>query len=368
MRALWTATWFVLVAIGLAWSLSMTLSMMNAKDTLEATLGALGTCLLTLSAILLVIRLIRRLAHGWNGPHHDTVMRGFDRVKRREWVFVIALLSSVAAGCARVGPGYVGIKVSMAGSDRGVNDIPATTGWVFYNPFGSSVYEYPTFVQQVVWTQNPAEGRPANEEITFTNADQMQIAVDVSLAYHIEPDKVPAFYVKFRSDDLDSFTYGYLHSLARDKFNEIGGKYRIEQIMGDNGPFLKEVKASLQTDLTPIGVVLESQFGIIGAPRPPPAVIEAINMKVGAVQLAQQKQNEVVQAQADANKAVAKAEGDARSILAVATAQAEANRKIAESLSTNLIHYKELEKWDGKLPQVSGGSTPFVSLSMPEGK
>jgi regulator of protease activity HflC (stomatin/prohibitin superfamily) len=191
----------------------------------------------------------------------------------------------------------------------------------------------------------------------------MQVAVDVSLAYHIEPSMVPAFYVKFRNDNLDGFTYGYLHSLARDKFNDIAGHYHIEQIMGDNGPFLREVKASLQKDLEPIGVRLEAQFGIIGAPRPPDAVIASINAKVQAVQIAQQKQNEVVQAEAEARKTVAMADGQAKSILAVATAQAEANRKIAESVTTNLIQYKQLEKWNGVLPQVSGGATPFINLS-----
>jgi prohibitin 1 len=59
---------------------------------------------------------------------------------------------------------------------------------------------------------------------------------------------------------------------------------------------------------------------------------------------------------------VAQANGQAQAILAVATAQAEANRKLAESLTANLVAYKQLEKWDGKLPQVSGGATPFINL------
>ena len=166
-------------------------------------------------------------------------------------------------GCTRVGPGYVGIKVSMAGTNRGVDAYPATTGWVFYNRMTESVFEYPTFVQTAKWTRDPNEGHPVNEEITFTNKDSMLISADISLSYTLRAERVPAFYVKFRSDDLDKFTHGYLRNVARDMFNETAGKYSIEQIMGDNGPFLSEVRQKLQAQVEAIGVVIE-QFGLIG--------------------------------------------------------------------------------------------------------
>lgn len=282
-------------------------------------------------------------------------------MKRRMAATAILILMISGSACTRVGPGHVGIKVNMAGSERGVSDYTATTGWVFYNPAFSSVLEYPTFEQNVVWTANVKEGNPSNEEITFTNKDQMAISVDISLSYHLETDKVPAFYVRFRNDDLTLFTHGYLHNLARDKFNDVGGSYDISQIMGDNGPFLKQVKRELQTELTPLGVII-GQFGLIGAPRPPEAVKAAINAKVEAVQSALRVQNQVAQARAEADKEVAQAEGRARAVTAFATAQAEANRKLAESLTENLIRYETLKKWDGKLPQVSGGATPFLNL------
>lgn len=276
------------------------------------------------------------------------------------FVFVAAVMAS---GCGTtIQPGHAGIIVDMYGKDRGVQSYTATTGRVWYNPITTTVFEYPTFVQSVVFTHSINEGKAVNEEITFTNADQMSIAADVSLSYSLSIERLPAFYVKFRSDDLNQFTYGFLRSLMRDKFNETAGRYTIAQIMGDNGPFLREVKALLQADLEPIGVHLESQFGFIGAPRPPQQVIDAINMKVQATQLAIQKQNELMQVQAEAAKSVAKAEGDGRATLIWATAQADANRRMGESLTTNLIELKRLEKWNGALPQVSGGATPWVSL------
>lgn len=48
-----------------------------------------------------------------------------------------------------------------------------------------------------------------------------------------------------------------------------------------------------------------------------------------------------------------------------ADAQAEANRKLAESLSDTLIDYQKIQKWDGKLPTVSG-SNALVSIDPAE--
>lgn len=276
---------------------------------------------------------------------------------------IVAIVSLV--GCTRVGPGYVGIKVSMAGDSRGVDSAPAVTGWAFYNPMLSSVYEYPTFVQTAVWSKSPNEGDSdcdkCNEEISFTNADNMKIDADISLSYHLEASKVPAFYVKFRNDDLRHFTHGYLRNVARDQFNEHGGKYRIDAIMGDNGAFVADVRRSLQAELSPIGVVID-QFGFVGAPRPPQGVIDAINGKIHATQLAQQKQNELVQAQADAAKEVAKTEGYAKSVTIRADAESAANRKIADSLSPTLVEYQKVQRWNGVMPQVTSGGGMIMSL------
>lgn len=273
---------------------------------------------------------------------------------------IIAAIFSMA-GCNVIGPGHVGIVVSMAGSQRGVEDMPTTTGWTFVNPITSRVYEYPTFVQSAVWTASAAEGHPTNEEISFTTGDQMQVNADISIAYQLNAAKVPAFYVKFRSDDLDQFTHGFLRNLAREKFDNTAGKYKIEQIMGDNGPFLKEVRDALQRDLNPIGVELQ-QFGFIGAPRPPKSVIDSINAKVQATQIAIQKQNEVAQATADAAKIVAQAQGYADSLAKRSQAEAEANLRIAKSLTPELIEYQKLQKWNGVLPQFTGGATPLISI------
>ena len=259
------------------------------------------------------------------------------------------ILFSGCIGCKTIPPGYVGIVINQWGEQRGVQDLTLKTGRVVFNPVTETVFEYPTFVKTVVWSRSKEEGRPFNEEITFSNADSMLISADISLAYHLKQEKVPAFYVKYRSDDLDQFTHGLLRNLAREKFDSHAGKYRIEQIMGDNAEFLKKVREDLQSALDIDGIVID-QFGFIGYPRPPQAVIDAINDKVRAVQAAQSAENKVKQIEAEAKQRVA-----------VANGEAEANKVLTQSLSDKLIEWKKLEitqaavaRWDGKRPTVEG--------------
>lgn len=81
----------------------------------------------------------------------------------------------------------------------------------------------------------------------------------------------------------------------------------------------------------------------------------------------QKIENEAAIAKAEADKQVAitNAEAEAQKTSIAADAQAEANRKLAESLSDTLIDYQKVQKWDGKLPTVSGGNA-LVSIDSAE--
>lgn len=67
-------------------------------------------------------------------------------------------------------------------------------------------------------------------------------------------------------------------------------------------------------------------------------------------------------AKIEAEKAKIKAEGDAEAKRIAAEAEAEANEKIAKSLTPELIEKQKIEKWNGSVPQIQGGSTPIVDM------
>ena len=71
----------------------------------------------------------------------------------------------------------------------------------------------------------------------------------------------------------------------------------------------------------------------------------------------QNTKEQLIAAEADAKQKLVASKAEADSVRALAEAQAEANRKLAQSVTNILIEYEKIEKWDGRLPAVSGSGT-----------
>jgi regulator of protease activity HflC (stomatin/prohibitin superfamily) len=57
------------------------------------------------------------------------------------------------------------------------------------------------------------------------------------------------------------------------------------------------------------------------------------------------------------------AKAEAQKVLIEAQARAQANKIISQSLTPELVNYNAIQKWNGKLPQVTGGSIPMINPS-----
>lgn len=276
-------------------------------------------------------------------------------------LLLAGIMGSTTACYTVVEPGHAGVKVNLSGGERGVADLPVLTGRVWYNPVNTRVFEYPTFVQTAVWTKSVDEGSKMNEEISFNSKEGITFTADISLSWQIKRESVPAFYVKFRNDDVSAFTHGFLRNIARDAFTEIGPNYTTEEIYSTRmGELVDNVRARTDSLVKPYGVNLE-QFGFIGAPRPPDNIVNALNSKTQAIQDASAAENKLRQITAEANQAVAKAQGEAKS-----------NQALASSVTSQLLEWRRLTiqekmtaKWDGKLPTLMGGTVPMIQLPTP---
>src|SRR6266852_6988246 len=182
-------------------------------------------------------------------------------------ILVLVVLGVFLLRVTRIEAGHVGVEINLAGKQRGASEIPVRTGWVVYSPLSTQIIELPTFVQTVKWTKDTNEGHPVNEEMGLNSKEGMEIYVDVSLSYAIDPAKAPDFYVKYRVDDLDRFTHGILRDIVRNSLNEVASTYVVEDIYGEGkAQFLHKVEALIEQKVAPVGVGVQ-QFGFIGAPR-----------------------------------------------------------------------------------------------------
>jgi regulator of protease activity HflC (stomatin/prohibitin superfamily) len=207
----------------------------------------------------------------------------------------------------------------------------------------------------------------------FNSKEGMEIFVDVSLSYAIEPAKVPDFYVKYRVGDMDVFTHGILRDVVRNSLNEVASTYAVEDIYGEKkAEFLGKVQTTIEQKMTPVGVGVQ-QFGFIGAPRVPAVIATAITAKAQAIQQAERARNELQTTQAEAAKKIAEAEGDAKSLVTRAQGESDANRIRQNSLTPQLLELRRIEnnralidKWNGQLPTVQSGQGSGMILQLPK--
>lgn len=293
------------------------------------------------------------------------------------FVGVLVVLGIVFSSCmTRVDAAHVGIKIKLAGTDRGVDDIPQVTGWVFYNPLTEQIILFPTSVQNVVWTKDPHEGNSRDESITFSSQEGVNINSDIGLGFHIEAKMAPHLYLRFRKNDLAELADTYVRNAVREGFSIEASQMPVQEIYGSGkGKLVQNVQKRLQDQLGKDGFVID-QLTINGALRLPENVATAINRAMEATQLSIQAENRVRQVKAEAEQAITaahgaaeaareRAHGEADARLITAKAEAKANLILRASTSPIVLQYRALERWNGKLPVMNGaGALPMLTFDV----
>ncbi len=273
----------------------------------------------------------------------------------------LLLLSFMLTGCEceYVRAGYVGVKVYTMGSAKG--DMEKVGVGRYYLGPNEDIYVFPTFKQTYNWTKSVLEGGPNDESLSFQTKEGLTVNADVGITYTIDEAKVVDMFKTYRRG-INEITDTFLRNHVRDAFNAVTSAMPVESVYGEGkAQLLKDVHKIVAEKVMADGIIVESIF-IINEIRLPQAVVDALNAKIAATQQAQQVENELRQAEAEAKKQVATAKGKAEAILAEAESQAKANELLSKSLTPQLVEIKRIEKWDGKLSQVSGGATPFIDM------
>ena len=250
------------------------------------------------------------------------------------FILLVVLFNS----CERIDAGHVGVKVNQYGDNKGVDDVVAVTGMVFYNPLTTRIYEFPTFIQH-------KEYKGENSFIV-NSKDGSEFNVSPIMNYSVQREKVPNIFSKYRRP-LEDIEEGFLKTAVYDAFRLATNKYTADELIGNRQAYEVEVRRLLDGQLLKEGFVINQFTSNLIYPETFKKSIEAKN---NAVQAALRAENEVKTAEAQAKIKVATAEGNAQALLTSAKAEAEANRMKQQTLTPLLIQLEYVNKWDGKLP------------------
>ena len=253
------------------------------------------------------------------------------------------LLTTLFFSCERIDAGHVGVKVNLYGTGKGVDDVTECTGMVFYNPFTTKIYEFPTYIQH----------KEYKEENSFSvnSRDGSEFHVSPIVNYSVKREKVPFIFGKYRRE-LSEIEEGFLKTAIYEAFRIVTNSYNADLLISSRQEFDAKVRKALEDQLLPEGFILSQFTSNLVYPETFKKAIEAKN---NAVQSALMAENQVKTAEAQAKIKIATAEGNAQAMLTAAKAEAEANSLKQKTITPMLLQLEWINKWNGKLPETMLG-------------
>ena len=155
---------------------------------------------------------------------------------------------------------------------------------------------------------------------------------------------------------------------VQESMKSVSAKYTAEELITKREAVSQETKDTLESKVQEYGIIIE-KFNIVNFD-----FSDEFNAAIEAKQVAEQnllktkteQEQALVIAKTEAEKKVLTAQAEADAIKVQAEAQAEANRLLTASLTDTLDEYQKVQKWDGKLPTVTGGSAILDTRSLTE--
>lgn len=267
---------------------------------------------------------------------------------------IAGFILTTMTACSPVPAGFVGVKVDLYGSDKGVQNEVVGTGkyWLGWN---EELYLFPTF-NQLHNYETP---------FRFQTSDSMEVTAQVGIEYYVEPTKVSKVFQTYRKG-VEEITDINLRQKISDSLIKHSGTMDINKLAsGGKTQLLEEVTKDLKKELDPSGIVVVKLSWVTDLGYPG-QVRASINAKISATQKALLRENEVQQSKAEAQKKVEEAKGDAESLRLRAIAEAESIKIKSEALrqSPEVLQLEAINKWNGVLPtyMTAGTQTPFVTV------
>lgn len=190
-------------------------------------------------------------------------------------------------------------------------------------------------------------------DATAASKDLQDVSTTVAVNYHLDPSKVVNIFQNIGlSYKKDTTVADRMISPAiQESVKASTARYTAEELITRREDVRNDVKQLLVAKLEPRGIIVD-ELNIINF-NFSESFNRAIEAKVTAEQDALAARNKLAQIEFEAQQAVAEARGKAEAI----TIESQALRD-----NPQVLELRALEKWNGVLPQVTGGSVPFINI------
>lgn len=280
----------------------------------------------------------------------------------------------------RVPTGYVGVVYNMNG---GVDGEVLMQGWHLVSPT-KKVTTYSIGIEQSYLTEASKGDSKDDESFSTPTADGKSLKVDLEFSYKFDESRITETFTRFKGQSGTDVKNTFIKPKMIAWTQEVTAKYPVTDVFGDKRQELNEaLDVYLKTKFEPYGIIIDTvNFTNISTDVETQAAIQKkvtaqqelelaeIEAKTAKIQAEKDKEVALIAAQQDKEKAEIEAEklrieaeGKADAQKIAAEAESEANRKIAQSLTPELIEKIKYERWNGEVPQVQGNGATIVDVT-----
>lgn len=258
-------------------------------------------------------------------------------------LFVVDLCSPQYGFFAKVNSGYVGI-VTHFGE---IKDQVLPAG---FHVTGYFDHVHPINVRTQI----------ERVEIVGFSSDIQQVVMLTSVNYNVTPEAANTLY--------KTISGNYFTTLILPRINEnvkvVVSNYTAESLVANREKLSQEVLALMQNDISPYGITITAvSIENIDFTDAFESAVEAKQVATQEAQKAKtQQEQKTMETQQAANRKKLEADAEAYEIRVRAEAEAEANKKIAESITKDLIDYIQAQNWNGKLPSTYMGDSNALPI------
>lgn len=250
-------------------------------------------------------------------------------------VIVIVLAAIVLINCLTVvEPGHTGVVVTLGRVEERVMQ----EGIHFKIPF----------VQEVVKIDNRIIKLEVSTE-AFSK-DLQSVQTTLAINYRVDTSKSYSIYKNIGS----AYEAVLIDPAVNEVLKATTAKYTAEESVTNRTLVSEGLVAGLNEKLNEIGLYI-TDVNIIN--------FDFSDAYITAIEEKQVAQQQLLKAETEKQTKITNAEAEAEAIKIKAEAEAEANRILAESITEELVDYNKIEKWDGQLPKVTGGSSSILDIS-----
>jgi len=273
-------------------------------------------------------------------------------------IIVLLVMVAIFSSYSIIAPGNTGVIFNIwTGSLR---TVPQGMAW--RTPWLTQVQSYPTALRTYTMVRRAGEGSAAGDDsVDLPTREGQHIRQDVSVTYNTSELRAAEVFKAFRGADISDIEGTFIRRTIITVAQNAAGQMSLSELISAKRNELQSaIQENLSRELEKMGFQLDKVN--LGASHLPQSLEAQMQQKMAAQQQAQQAEYELQKQEMLAKAAVARAQGEGQAILVRARADAEANQLLQSTLTPILIKVKAIEKWNGVLPSVTGGVTPFIDV------